>query len=150
MALPKFHTRYSPPPKCGIDCGTDSLTRQEFQDECDINRIMARALRSGVLPQQEGGMYGDFSELSDYQQAQDILLHARKQFQALPSGVRDRFGNDPAGMLAFIADPANKDEARRLGLLAPEPPPAPKPVPMEVVVIPNPDGSVPVLKEPSK
>lgn len=132
-----FHTRFRPPPKHRQDPGGESLTKQEFKDECDINRIMARALRHGVLPQQStGALYGDFSEVGDYQQAQDILLHARQQFEALPSAVRDRFQNDPAQMLAFVADPKNKPELRKLGLANPEPLPPVKPVPMEVIVIP--------------
>lgn len=148
--MPAFHTRYNPAAKVRQDAGGESLTKQEFKTECDINVIMKRALRSGVLPQQAGAMYGDFSEVTDYQEAQGIILQARQQFEALPSDVRDRFGNTPEGMLRFISNPANKAEARKLGLLNPEPPPPVKAVPIEVVVVPNSDGTVPVLKESAK
>lgn len=131
-----FHTRFKPPAKVKQLPGGETLTKQEFKDECDINRIMARALRHGVLPQQPGALYGDFSEVGDYQEAQNIILHAQQQFAALPSKVRERFDNDPANMLRFVSDPKNKEEGRKLGLYNPELPAPVKPAPMEVIVIP--------------
>lgn len=118
-----FRSPYvNPAPRCQLDTGTETQTKQEFKDECDINRIMRKYQRHGVelpagLPV---GTYGDFSRVTDYREAQDILLQARAQFDALPAKVRDRFQNEPANLLAFVSDAANLEEARSLGLLREE------------------------------
>lgn len=122
-----------------LSCSEPSQTKQEFKDSCDINRIMGKYLRGQQLPPAEPGLYGDFSDVGDFQQAQGILLHARAQFDALPALTRDRFQNSPEAMLRFVADPKNKDELRALGLSNPLPPPPVKAPPMEVVVV---DGAV--------
>lgn len=133
-----FRCMYVNPPKkgeCDTDVDPEGLTRQEFKEECDINRIMARYGGEVPLPVAGDPLYGDFSELGDYQAARDVLLRAREQFELLPSKVRDRFRNDPEAFLAFVGDQENADEARKLGLLKPVEPPPPPAVPMEVVIV---------------
>lgn len=92
-------------------------TRQSFKEECDINNIMARFSRTGVLDfvNRLEPRYGDVTGL-DYQQAMDVVATARSMFEDLPSALRARFENDPAQLLDFMADPANRDEAVKLGL----------------------------------
>lgn len=109
----------------GVDCSCDEvITKQEFAEECSIDRIMARYTRGGELPSAlKEALYGDFSEAVDFVQAQEIVLHARAQFEALDAKVREKFQNDPTRFLEFVGDPKNEDEARKLGLL--NPPPAP-------------------------
>lgn len=145
-----FRSAYVNPPPAdthGCDCSKDACqTKQEFKQECDINVIMKRYARGGDVPALDGALYGDFSEVASFQEAQEIILHARRQFEALPSDVRERFANDPETFLRFANDVGNKEEMRKLGLLKPEPPAPVKPPPMEVVVVPNADGSTPVLK----
>jgi len=60
----------------------------------------------------------------------------------LPAKVRDRFGQDPAEFLAFLSNPENADEARRLGILKPQEA-APPPVKVEVT---NPEPKDPQPK----
>lgn len=108
-----------------VSTGTDSMTQQNFEAECNINTIMSRYLESGLLP---GGtaataMYGDFSTVTDYRDALETLSNAKDQFAHLSATVRERFRNDPGEFLNFIHDPANKAEAQKLGLLKAEPPP---------------------------
>jgi hypothetical protein len=44
----------------------DGRTQQSFAEDCDINSIIRRFDRDGVLPTGKGlGMYGDVSELND-------------------------------------------------------------------------------------
>lgn len=112
------------------------MTKQEFRDECDINNIMAKFVRTGQLPPAVGiARYGDFSSVGTYQESLEVLRIARQQFDALPSKVRDRFRNDPALMLSFIADKDNLAEAKSLGLLKEEEAP-PAPVKVEVINTP--------------
>ena len=63
------------------------------------------------------GTYGDFSEMGDYMENMNKIVQAREMFDALPSRVRERFGNNPGAMIDFVMDPNNKEEAKKLGLL---------------------------------
>ena len=105
-----------------------SMTKQAFAEECDINNVMKKYEQTGVLP--EGTrelLYGDFSDVGSFQEAQDIVLLARAQFEALPARVRDRFNNSPEKFLEFTADENNRAEMENLGLLKPKvEPEAPK------------------------
>lgn len=96
-------------------------TQQQFQGECDINVIAARLSSGQPVPlARNAGRYGDFASAPDFQAAQDLILRARDQFMSLPAKVRERFGNDPAQLLAFVADKSNLVEAHKLGLLSEE------------------------------
>ena len=104
------------PIRSGVVC-QDKAARQEFKDECDINRIMKKYRSTGVLPQRPGGMFGDFSEVGDFLEAQNFVRLASERFASLPSDVRKRFDNDPGLLLQFIQDKANREEAVKLGLI---------------------------------
>jgi len=93
-------------------------TLQSFKDECDINRIMNRYQQTGAIDHVNRAKprFGDL-EVVDFQTALNTVLDAEQRFAALPSSVRDRFGNDPAALLAFVADAGNLEEAVKLGLV---------------------------------
>lgn len=101
-----------------------SRTLQNFKDECNINNIMKKFERTGMLNharQYEGG-YGDFTDAPvDFQEAMNIVLDAEKMFATVPAKVRKEFDNDPGKFLAFVDDPKNLDRARELGLAMPAP-----------------------------
>lgn len=112
--------RFNPPGDDGIDCSGDpGRTQQEFKDEVDINRIMARVMGGGEFPpEMKVASFGDFSEVPDFQKSLDLIMRAREQFAALPASVRDRFQNDPQKFLAWAHDPATTlDEAEQMGIL---------------------------------
>jgi phage internal scaffolding protein len=95
-----------------------SLTKSEFKDECDINNVVKRALRTGVLPGVDReALYGDFSQVEDYATAQIKIAEAKSEFEQLPSGIKEKFDNDVANLLDFVDDPENEAEAIKLGLL---------------------------------
>ena len=110
-----------------------SMTRQEFKDECDINQIMRRYYKTGVISHvnKYQGVYGD-CPASDFTEAVALVERAEGMFSELPAHVRKRFENDPAQFLAFVEDESNREEAVLLGLIevpadlrtatAPEPP----------------------------
>lgn len=97
----------------------DGKTRQEFAKDVDINRIVSRYHKTGKLPDmiKRNPIYGDFSSLPDYQEALNIVSKANDQFDALPVEVKDRMNYNPEKFLEFVADPKNKDEMKKLGLL---------------------------------
>lgn len=95
----------------------ESLTKQAFKDECDINRIVRRFIKTGQIPRgRPGAAFGDFTGVGDFQAMQNKVLAARVAFMQLPAAVRARFGNDPAQLIEFLGDKANQAEAVRLGL----------------------------------
>ena len=114
-----FVTAYGPKLSPVLICG-ESMAKQSFKDECDINVIMARYEKTGVMPD-FGGREGRFFDCtgSDFQRAMEIIANAKSMFAQLPAGVRARFYNDPGQMLDFVNDEANREEAQALGLLKP-------------------------------
>lgn len=119
MAVKIFSLYGEQPPKKGMKFKEPSLTQQHFREECDINRIMERYQETGNWGEQTNvrPQFGDFSTEFDFRTAQETVIRAREAFEALPSKVRRRFGNDPAELLEFLQDEANRDEAIMLGLI---------------------------------
>lgn len=102
-------------------CDDPSLAVQSEADECDINTIVRRFGLTGVLPSGvRAPTYGDFTGVSDYREALEAIEAADESFYSMPADVRSRFQNDPARFVDFCSDPANLDEARRLGLAPPD------------------------------
>ena len=103
--------------QAGLKCLDASLTQQQFKDEADINTIVDRFMKSGVLPNPVNmPQFIDFEGIFDYQTAMNAVRSADEQFMRMDAKIRARFNNSPQEFLAFFADPANTDEAIRLGL----------------------------------
>lgn len=95
-----------------------SMTDQQWADDCDINNILKKYAQTGELPvSRRQGIYADLSEFGDYQNMLESVLDAQTQFASLPAEVRQRFRNDPHELITFLRDPANRDEAIRLGMV---------------------------------
>lgn len=138
-----FKTAYQSHDRETFTCDPVSLTHQSMSAECDVNLIMARFEKTGILEHRNTfeGQYGDFTELpQDYHESMNAVIAANDMFSTLPATVRKRFANDPGLFLDFVADPNNKTELEKMGLAkAPivelidaddtPPPPAPKAAP---------------------
>lgn len=117
-----FHTQYDHADPVIDFTGEESLARQEFATDCDINNIIKRYQATGVLidpstPRTRKPLFGDFSNIPSYQQYLDIVLDAQQRFDSLPVEIRARFNYDPGALLSFVKDTHNRDEAVRLGLI---------------------------------
>lgn len=113
-----------------LDCSNmPSMTKQEFKDECDINTILKQFTLTGMIDHinNSPAQWLDLPDVSDYQASLAVVADAAAAFEALPSKVRDEFGNDPAAFLAAFGDPSKADRLRELGLLNPLPAPSPAP-----------------------
>lgn len=103
-----------------------SRTKQSFKKDCDVNNILKkyrRQLGKDFLDEYHGfisGRFGDASYATGYQDALNVICASNEAFDALPSALRARFGNDPLNMLEFVGNKDNKDEAIKLGLLKKE------------------------------
>lgn len=100
----------------------ESLTHQSMAPECDINRIMLKWQKTGVIEHRNEfqGQYGDFSEVPTYQEAMDKVIRGQEVFMTLPSTVRKQFENDPGQFLEFATDPKNHDQMVEMGLAEPQ------------------------------
>lgn len=117
----EFRTAYERCEHKGIEFTEPTMAQQSFKDECDVNNIIDRYTRTGVVPdyltQTAEGVYGDFSDVGDFTDMQNKLIQAQASFDALPSEVRRRFDDDPAKLIAFVRNKDNYDEAVKLGIV---------------------------------
>lgn len=84
----------------------ESKTRQADLEASDINKIVKRFERDGILPlAQREGAYLDVSEVPDYRAALEQVRKADEYFSMLPADSRAMFENDPAQFLDVVNDP---------------------------------------------
>jgi phage internal scaffolding protein len=104
----------------GLVCPDASLTQQQFAAESDINNIVDTFMKTGHLPDPVSmPQYVDYEGVFDFQTAMNVIRQADENFMRMDAKVRARFHNSPQEFLEFFADPANRDEAVRLGLAVP-------------------------------
>lgn len=100
----------------------EGLTQQQFAEEVDINTIVKRFGLTGQLPENlRMPVSGDFTGVSDFQSAMNLVVAAEEEFMRVPAEVRARFNNDPGQLMAFLDDAKNREEAIKLGLVTPPP-----------------------------
>lgn len=111
-------------------------TQQNFKEQCDVNEIMKRFERTGVLDHlnEYQGNYGDFIEVpQSFHEAVNQVLSAQDMFMTIPARIRAEFNNDPGVFIEFVSDPNNIDRMIEMGLanrrtpVAEEPREAPQP-----------------------
>lgn len=117
-----FRTAYGPKLRKQQFNDEPTMTKQAFKKDTDINFIIDRFQKTGVMAHQKQyqGEYGEYHEI-DYHEAMNVVTEADQMFQSLPSSLRKRFGNDPAAFLSFVSDENNAEQMREMGLLAPLP-----------------------------
>lgn len=106
----------------------ESMAIQSEKQNCDINVIVGRFQKTGVLMGRPAvPLPADvFYEVADYRTAMDAVVAGNNAFMSLPAELRKRFANDPQEYLEFCSNPDNLEEMRRLGIAkAAEPPPQP-------------------------
>lgn len=104
----------------------EKRTKSEFLQETDINNIIARYKRTGVLPESAraaAARYGDFSEVPTYQEMFSRIHAAQDMFLALPATVRARFDNDPGVFLEASQTKEGQELLVQLGLATAKPAP---------------------------
>ena len=102
-----------------------SLTEQSHADSCNINLIMRKYQRTGMIDHvaKYAPEYG-LMDGADFQAKQNAVANAITMFEELPSSAREHFDHDPAKFLDFamsINDETERSELIRAGLLDPDP-----------------------------
>lgn len=116
----QFRTRFMKSKKIGVQCSREEgRTKSEFAKDCDINLIMARYKKTGILPESArnaAARYGDFSQVPTFAEMQEKISLAHELFMALPASVRKQFSNDPAEFLAAADTEEGQELMVKLGL----------------------------------
>lgn len=116
--MTEFVTAYGPKRRQVFETEGPSLARQDMKEESDINNIMARYKKTGLVDHvmRHEGQYGEFAAI-DYHEAMNAVIEAQDMFQTVPSEIRAKFNNDPGAFLAYVTSPDNEEGMRELGLL---------------------------------
>ncbi len=116
----KFRTCYSVKgEKAGTVFDEPTMTIQSEKDSCDINCIMERYERTGIMQHVASvqPLYEDVADIQDYQGSLLVLEKAQAAFDALPAKLRKELDNNPYNLVPFIQNPANKERCYEYGLL---------------------------------
>lgn len=107
-AVPRFPTVLS----------TKRITEQHHKPVCNINSIMARYNKTGLLPiTSRLAQFADVSGVTTYHEAVEKCREVNNLFAELPSAVRKEFRNDPGELIQFLSDENNREKAIELGLI---------------------------------
>jgi len=93
----------------------DGRTKQSFRDQTNINKILARAQKTGTLSHMSKfqGEYADYSDF-DFLEAQIKLARGTEIFEQLPSEVKREFGQQPQAFFEFVNNVDNRDDLKRV------------------------------------
>lgn len=98
-------------------CDDPSLTKQAFTKDSNIRTILGKYAKFGIDPSvtRPQAIFGDFSR-TDFEQQLINVTKIKSEFETLNVKIRERFKNNPAELLEFLADKKNDPEAVELGL----------------------------------
>lgn len=105
-------------PRVQLHCLDETRTVQSEAEACDINNIMKKYEKTGLIEHvNAAGRYENLPQSVDFQEAINLVMEAEASFEGLPAAVRKEFENDPAKFLLFVEDPENVERMGELGLL---------------------------------
>lgn len=98
--------------------GVKPLTEQKHKEDVQIQNIMRKARKTGVLSHvnQYKGTYGEFADAPTYHEAQNVIAEANSMFETVPSQIRKQFKNDPSEYVSFMQNPENYEAIAEMGL----------------------------------
>lgn len=119
--MKEFRTAYGPQNKVQLNCTDPSRARQSMKQECDINFILQKYKKTGLITHvaKHQGSYGEF-DVIDFHEAMNAIRDAEEMFLELPADLRKKFHNDPGEFVEFTTNPDNRDTMEALGLIQPK------------------------------
>ncbi len=99
-----------------------SRTKQSFKKEADINAIVAKARKTGLVDwvNKNQASYGDFTKVGTYHDAQNQIAQANELFMTIPPEIRKKFQNAPGKFLEYATNPDNHQGMVDLGMAKPK------------------------------
>nr|UXQ87994.1 MAG: internal scaffolding protein [Microvirus sp.] len=117
--------------------GGESMVRTEFQEEANINTILARYETTGMLPlESRQPIFADVSMMEDLKSSMDTVAAVEGRLKELPREARELFAKDPGGFAQALSEPLTRERLQDLGVLEREPEVEVPPVPAIPEVIP--------------
>ena len=119
-----FRTRFNRVETKGVSFPIPSHVQQCDKDSTDINKIISRygeqCVCAACAANARQPISEDVAALSseDFNTMMQKMASLNNQFNELPADVRKKFGHNPANMLEFMQNPANQEEAAKLGLIS--------------------------------
>lgn len=96
------------------EIGGPGLTEQHHARACDINTIMAKYVKTGVIEhiKRYEPTFGDVSE-TDFSKSMQVVAQVCSEFEELPAFARDHYGT-PEKYLEAVSSPEGLEELRSL------------------------------------
>lgn len=95
-----------------------SLTKKADQARSNINNIMSKYHKTGLVPQvQAKPIYTDLPPADNYHAAMNMVVETNQLFDSLPASIRSDFKNDPRKFLEFASNPENLEIMADMGLV---------------------------------
>lgn len=93
----------------------DGRTKQSFKAETDINTILGKYMKTGVISHMNKfqPLYGEFADVN-LAEAMDQVQKGYDIFAALPAEVRREFDQNPDSFFSFVNDPENSGRLEEL------------------------------------
>jgi len=94
-----------------------TMTKQALAEQLDVNNIIKRYNKTGILPQAQAfeAQYGEFNSY-DLREAIEKVDKAAALFEAVPSQIRATFDNDAGAFIDYATNPANIQQMAKWGL----------------------------------
>lgn len=96
-------------------------TKQAFKDQCDVNKILARAQVKGGLSHVQKyphAVYGEFDGEMDLLTAYDRIDKANTIFNELPAEVRSEFRNDAMSFVKWAGQQTPEELVEKIPAIA--------------------------------
>lgn len=93
------------------------VTKQGLKGQCEINSVIKKYPQKIINARlvMDEAKFADVSG-ADFQRSMNVITDVTYNFSKLPSKIRNKFGNDPAKYLNYLAEPgvANIDDINRM------------------------------------
>ncbi len=106
-------------PYAALSCeGSVDRAKQSMRDECDVNMIMAKFTKTGLISHLADGipLFADVSEMGSYREAIENVRGVERYFAGLPAEVRSRFDNDTVQFMEYLETGSTVEDLEALGM----------------------------------
>lgn len=101
--------------RTGTLCREESMTKQEFRDEVDINTIINRFLKTGEPPPMPlPEHFVDITSRLSFKEISEELAAANAAFYKLPARIREQSNNSPSTWADNVAKAIRKRDGEAL------------------------------------
>lgn len=127
MPVPKIRKKSDRRRRIHVDLSKPGPTEQHHRDQCNINQIAKRAMRTGMVPPPEKPLQFMDCPAITYHEALEYVRQAEDAFETLPAATRREYQNNPGALLEAInqvttdpdANPELREKLEQQGVVLP-------------------------------